>query len=122
MWVAGGLARFRYAEVVALCIASLLFVVSLYEYPYLPDQVASHWNIRGEVDGYLPKFWGVFLLPIVFILLTLLFIAIPRVDPLKANIEVFRKYYDVFIILFSIFFLAIHMQVTLWSAGVKVSP
>ena len=116
------MARFRYAEVVALCIASLLFVVSLYEYPYLPDQVASHWNIRGEVDGYLPKFWGVFLLPIVFILLTLLFIAIPRVDPLKANIEVFRKYYDVFIILFSIFFLAIHMQVTLWSAGVKVSP
>ncbi|MCM8832883.1 MAG: hypothetical protein NC816_03050 [Candidatus Omnitrophica bacterium] len=37
----------------------------------------------------------------------LLFIAIPRIEPLKANIEKFRRYYDGCIILFFIFMFSI---------------
>ena len=31
----------------------------------LPDQMASHWNANDEVDGTMPRFWGVFLLPLI---------------------------------------------------------
>jgi len=84
--------------------------------------MASHWNIHGEVDGYISKFWGVFLLPFIFTALALLFVAIPRIDPLKANIEKFRKYYDGFIILFSIFWFSIYIQSILWNIGIQISP
>lgn len=114
--------RINRSEVFVLALAALSLCVSVCLYPLMPEKVASHWNIRGEGDGYLPKFWGLFLLPIIFAGVALLLIAVPRIDPLKENIRAFRKYYDGFIILFSLFLFSIYLQVILWNIGVRVSP
>ena len=98
------------------------FVLALVLYPQMPERMASHWNIKGEVDGYMSKFWGLFLIPFLLAGFGLFFFAIPRIDPLKANIEKFRKYYNGFIILFSVFMLLIYIQVILWNAGIKIAP
>ena len=100
----------------------LSFTVSIYSYPQMPEKVASHWNAQGQVNGYMPKFWGLFLAPFILVGLALLFAAIPRIDPLKENIQKFRKYYDGFIILFFIFMLSIHFQIILWNLGIRISP
>jgi len=112
----------RKSEIIVFGIILLSFIISIYFYPQMPEKMASHWNIQGEVDNYMPKFWGLFLIPFILIGLSLLFVAIPKIDPLKTNIEKFRKYYDGFIILFSIFVLSIHLQVILWNLGIKISP
>jgi len=112
----------RKSEITILAIILLFFISAIYFYPQMPEKMASHWNFQGEVDGYISKFWGLFLMPLVLIGLALLFVAIPRIDPLKANIEKFRKYYDGFIILFFVFMLSIHFQVILWNIGIKISP
>ena len=114
--------RFRGSEIIIFGMALLFFIIGIYFYPRMPERMASHWNIHGEVDGYISKFWGVFLLPFIFTALALLFVAIPRIDPLKANIEKFRKYYDGFIILFSIFWFSIYIQTILWNIGIQISP
>ncbi|MEM3479188.1 MAG: SdpI family protein [Candidatus Bathyarchaeia archaeon] len=114
--------RINKSEVFVLVLAALSLCVSVCLYPLMPEKVASHWNVRGEVDGYLPKLWGLFLLPIIFAGVALLLIAVPRIDPLRENIMAFRKYYDGFIILFSLFLFSIHLQVILWNIGVRVSP
>ena len=88
----------------------------------MPEKIASHWNVRGEVNGYVSKLWGLFLMPFILAGLAGLFAAVPRIDPLKANIEKFRKHYDGFIILFFIFMLSIHFQLILWNLGIKISP
>jgi uncharacterized membrane protein len=64
----------------------------------LPDPMPSHWNAAGEVDGYTSKFWGVWLMPLMTLGITLLLAAVPAIDPLKANIEKFRGLYNAFII------------------------
>ena len=97
----------RKTELFILIFVIVSFIIGIYLYPKMPEQMASHWNAQGNVDDYMPKFWGVFLMPFVFAGLALLFIVIPRIDPLKKNIEKFRKYYDGFIILFLIWFLLI---------------
>ena len=51
----------------------LSFVTAFYLYPKMPDKMASHWNTAGEVDSYMSKFWGSFLLPIVLLVMVLLF-------------------------------------------------
>jgi len=112
----------RKSEIIVFGIILLSFIISIYFYPQMPEKMASHWNIQGEVDNYMPKFWGLFLIPFILIGLSLLFVAIPKIDPLKTNIEKFRKYYDGFIILFSIFVLSIHLQVILWNLGIKIGP
>jgi uncharacterized membrane protein len=83
----------------------------------LPDQMASHWNINDEVDGYMPKFWGVFLLPLITLGLFLLFRVIPSVDPLKANIEQFREAFNLFIVLMVAFMIYLYGLTLAWSLG-----
>ena len=99
-------------------IVLLSFAVSLYVYPQAPDELASHWNASGEVDGYMEKIWGLFLMPIVGVAMLLLFLVIPRIDPLKRNIEEFRKYYDGFIIIMMLFLFYIHLLTILWNLDV----
>ncbi len=108
-------------EIAVFGIALAAFLVGACFYPYLPERMASHWNARGEVDGYMPKAWGAFLMPIFILGLGLPFMVIVRIDPLKANIEKFRKYYDGFIILFSVFLFCMNLWMLLWNIGYQLS-
>jgi len=83
----------------------------------MPDKMASHWNAQGEVDGYMSKFWGVFLMPTVSVGLFLLFLLMPKIDPLKANIEKFRKYYDGFIVMMIAFLFYAYALTIAWNLG-----
>jgi len=90
--------------IVISLIILLSFVIAIYSYQKIEgDKVASHWNAQGQVDGYMSKFWGIFLFPLMFIGLYLLFLLIPKIDPLKKNILKFRKYYDIFILVIMLF-------------------
>lgn len=112
----------RKATAVITGLVFLSFIVSIYFYPHVPDPMATHWNSRGEVDGYMSKFWGLFFMPLVITGLAALFLAIPRIDPKRENIVKFRKYYDGFIIVLIFFMLAVHLQVLLWNTGIQISP
>lgn len=86
----------------ALCIGLGLIVLCVLAgaavYPQLPERVASHWNANGQVDGYMSRFWGVAVFPITLVVVFAIFAAIPVIDPLKANIARFERYYAGFIV------------------------
>jgi len=103
--------------IIAIGIIILSFAVGLYFYPSMPERMASHWNFQGRVDGYMSKFWGLFLMPIISFAMFLLFVLIPKIDPLKANVQKFRKYFDGFIILMMVFLFYIYLLTILWSLG-----
>lgn len=86
-------------------------------YNRLPDPVASHWSERNVVDGYMPRFWGAFMMPVVAAGMFLLFLLIPQIDPLKANIATFREYFNTFIVLFTVFLLYMHGLTLAWNLG-----
>ncbi|MBU0614591.1 MAG: DUF1648 domain-containing protein [Nanoarchaeota archaeon] len=105
-----------------LIIIAAIFLVTLYHYPSLPDKIATHWNASGNVDGYSSKAFGAFLLPVMVIVITFLFVLFPRIDPLRSNIQKFKKYYEGFILIFLLFMLMVQLQIILWNTGVKLSP
>ncbi|MCD6274410.1 MAG: SdpI family protein [Candidatus Aenigmarchaeota archaeon] len=109
----------RKNEIIILGIILFSFIFGIYFYPQMPEKIASHWNVQGQVDGYMPKFWGLFLMPLISAGLFLLFITIPKIDPLKTNIEKFRKYYDGFIILIIIFLFYLHLLTIFWNMGIR---
>jgi len=78
--------KLRKSEIISLVIVIISLIIGIYFYPLMPEKVASHWNAEGKVDGYMPKFWGLFLMPIISAVLLFLFIIIPKIDPLKHNI------------------------------------
>ena len=93
------------------------FVLAFYYYPSMPDQMASHWNAKGEVDGNMSKFWGLFLMPILSIFMFGLFLLLPSIDPLKKNFVKFRAYYDWFVVVLLGFLLYIYLLTLLWNLG-----
>jgi len=54
--------------------------------------------------------------------IALLFFVIPRVDPLRDNIQKFRGHYEGFMIVLILFMIAIELQILLWGIGTKISP
>jgi len=107
--------------IIALGIILISFLLGIYLYPMMPEKMASHWNARGEVDGYMTKFWALFLMPLMSLGLLLLFLVIPKIDPLKQNIEKFRKYFDIFIVLMLGFLFYIYLLTIFWNLGVRFS-
>jgi uncharacterized membrane protein len=79
--------------------------------------MASHWDVNDQVNGYMSKFWGVFLMPLMTAGLVLFFLAIPKIDPLRANIAAFRDVFNVFIVLFVGFMVYIYILTLLWNMG-----
>ena len=76
-------------------IAMVILVVAMYGvggalYSRMPEQMASHWNAAGNADGYISRFWGVFLFPLISLGLLGLLLVIPKIDPLRANIRKFK--------------------------------
>lgn len=109
--------KIRNSEIIIFLIVVLAFALGIYFYPQMPANMASHWNEKGEVNGYMPKFWGIFLMPLISLVMLLLFTIIPRIDPLKENIAKFRKYFDSFIVIIFLFLLYIFLLTIFWSLG-----
>jgi uncharacterized membrane protein len=99
----------------AIVIAS--FIVAVIVYPNLPAKVPSHWNLAGEVDGYINQFWGAFLMPFISLGLYILFLIIPKIDPKRENIRKFIGEFNVFIFFILLFLAAIYAFSLLWSFG-----
>lgn len=104
-------------SLIVLFLIAIAVVAGALLWDQLPDQMASHWNANDEVDGYMPKFKGVFLMPLITLAMFGLFLLLPNIDPLKANIAQFRGTFNLFIVLIVLFMLYIHGLTIAWSLG-----
>lgn len=109
----------RNTKYILLGLTVVVFVVGLVLYPSFPEQVASHWNANGEVDGYMSKFSGIFLFGFIMAGMLLVYFFIPRFDPLKKNIDSFRPAYNSFWIWMFVFFAYIFGLSMLWNIGYR---
>ncbi len=107
----------RTTLVVCLLMIVAAVVLSLAVYNRLPDPVASHWGFNDQVNGTMPRFWGAFLMPIITALMLGLFVLLPAIDPLKANIAKFRGTFNTFIAVIVAFLLYIQILTLVWNLG-----
>lgn len=103
--------------VISVLLILAVVLAGIFLWNQLPEQMASHWNEQDQVDGYMGKFWGVFMVPLIMVGITLLFLAIPYIDPLKKNIASFRGLFNAFIVLFNVFMAYIHALTLAWNLG-----
>jgi uncharacterized membrane protein len=107
----------KLTSIIVLTLIAIALIAGLSLWNQLPDQMASHWNANDQVDGYISRFWGVFLMPLITLGMFVLFLVVPGIDPLKANIAQFREAFNVFIALMVAFMLYIHGLTLAWSLG-----
>jgi uncharacterized membrane protein len=58
-------------------------------YTRLPHRIPTHWNLQGEVDGWMEKPWGVLMQPAIATAMLAVLWVLPRVDPRRENLQRF---------------------------------
>lgn len=53
----------------------------------LPAEVPTHWNLRGEADGWMARLPGAFIAPFIATAILALVHALPWIDPRRRNFE-----------------------------------
>src|SRR5512142_3242986 len=109
----------RLTIIVSLTLILIAVVFSLAVYNHLPDRMASHWGLNDEVNGTISRFWGAFLMPLMAAGMLALFLLIPLIDPLKANIATFRPTYNAFVAALMVFLFYLHILTVVWNLGVQ---
>jgi len=104
-------------SIISIILIAIAVIAGALLWNQLPDQMASHWNVNDEVDGTIPRVWGVFMMPLITLGMLVLFLVVPNIDPLKANIAQFRESFNLFIVLIVAFMLYIHGLTLAWSLG-----
>jgi len=94
------------------------FIVAIYFYPIMPPQMAIHWGINNEANGYSSKAFGLFFMPVLSVFMLLLFVFLPKIDPYKKNFDQFKKYYQNFINLIFAFLFYIYLISLIWNLGI----
>ncbi len=76
-----------------------MLAYSLWLYSSLPERIPTHWNWKGEVDGWGSRSFGSFFLPGMSAGLFLLFLALPWLSPKGFQVEPFRSTYNLIVVL-----------------------
>lgn len=98
----------------------MMFVGGALLYPYLPSEVPMHWNIRGNVDRYMPKNNALWAIPILTSAVFLLFQILPYFDPNKKKYKLFKKEWEIMQTAIIAFFVYIHFLTFYISINPKV--
>lgn len=80
-------------EIVPLVLIAGVFALAAWSWPRLPEQIPTHWNLNGQVDGHGNKFVGLLVLPLSVLGIYLLMMMLPLVDPGRANYRNFARAY-----------------------------
>jgi uncharacterized membrane protein len=98
----------------------LAWVFSAVLYNRMPDRIPTHWNWKGEIDGWGDKQWAAWLLPGMMLGLWLLFQGLPWLSPRQFEIQPFRKVYDFIIGLVMLMFAGLHAVFLLPAVGLPL--
>ncbi|HEY1435046.1 MAG TPA: DUF1648 domain-containing protein, partial [Thermoanaerobaculia bacterium] len=81
----------RISDLLGLLLVAAAFALVGLRYPGLPDPMPSHWDAAGHVNGWMPKPWGAFLIPIVMAVMWLGFLVLPKISPRGFEMEPFLR-------------------------------
>lgn len=107
-------------ELLNLGLVGLAFATAGALYRHLPATVPVHWNARGQANGFAPRAWGAFLMPVVMAAVYLLLTAVPRISPRGFGVERFARVYRIFRTAILAFLLLTSVLVSWAGTGAKV--
>jgi uncharacterized membrane protein len=109
-------------KIISICmaIAVICLLSGIFLYPYLPQKIPTHWNIHDEIDGWSSKAFGIILFPGFMLIMIFLFWYLPKIDPMKKNIQKFQKYYDWFCLAIILFFAYLFILTMFASFGTQI--
>jgi uncharacterized membrane protein len=95
----------------AFFVTAVILAFSLWALPTLPTRVVTHWGVDGQPNGWSSPLFAAFLLPGVMVLMSVIFAALPNIDPLKKNYQFHGSVYFLLANVIVLFMGLIHLLV-----------
>jgi len=101
----------------------LMLLFSAWAWTSIPGEqkIPVHWNIHGQPDRYGGKFEGLLLTPLIAVALSLLFLALPFIEPRKLNLEKSKGAYFAIWMTMLLFTMGVHVALVFTALGWKVN-
>ncbi|QDV90229.1 Immunity protein SdpI [Phycisphaerae bacterium RAS2] len=109
------MSRNHYLLMIGMILAGAAFGGAFYN--SIPDPAPTHWNLKGEIDGYGPRWVAAFLMPIIAAGLVGLLAGLPLLGPFRENFERFRSTYGRICVAVLTLIMAIHVVFVLGATG-----
>ena len=107
----------RKLQMLSVALVALSFITAYFAYPLMPQRVASHWNIEGNVDGYMPRDAGTYFMPLLGAAMLALLYILPSIDPKKENYRQFQGEYDEMVVIIIAFLYYIYLLTLAFNMG-----
>ncbi|MEO5811930.1 MAG: SdpI family protein [Rhodanobacter sp.] len=106
----------------AVSVAFVLIAVAaaVWLYPQLPPQVPTHWDLYGNVNGTMPRFWGAAFPALSILVLAILTAVLPVISPRRFEIAPFSSVYSLLMLAVQGVLLVIGLSMLLAGAGYAV--
>jgi uncharacterized membrane protein len=98
-------------------VAAAMWAFALAVYARLPARVPTHWDLHGQVNGWMARPWGAVMLPLAATLLLGVLWLLPRIDPRRANIEHSRESWRLLVNLILLFLAALEATTLGYALG-----
>lgn len=105
---------------VSIAFVAVAVGVALWLYPRLPLQTPSHWNLQGQVNGHLPRFWAAAMPALVIASLAVLTVLLPAISPRRFEIGSFAPVFALLMLTIQAFMLVVGVSMLLAGAGYAV--
>ena len=108
-------------NLLALILVLAGFALTAALYGQMPDPVPTHWNLRGVADGFTPKPWGPFLMPLTNAGVLGLMLGLRAFAPREMPVERFARVYTVLTAAVVAFLALVEALTSLAALGVAVN-
>lgn len=110
----------RRAHLYSLTLTGASFAVAAALYSRLPDPVPTHWDFAGNADGFTPKPWGAFMLPLIQLGVWALLAVVPLISPRRYSIAPFAGVYGKLVVAVNVFETAAGFVTLMAAAGMPI--
>lgn len=109
--------KLKKTEILILILTIVYLITAAIIYPYLPEQIATHWNAQGIADDFSPKLFGVLIMPFFFIFVLVIYSMFSRTEYFKK--EEINKQLSTTITLSVLFLFLISILSLVYNLGIK---
>ncbi|MGI9247918.1 MAG: SdpI family protein [Woeseiaceae bacterium] len=108
------------ANILCLVFIAITVAITAFLYPSLPEQIPTHWNIKGEVDDYTAKPWGVLIMPLSATFVFAVMKLIPVISPKGYRMDQFAGVLNILMVTLVGFVSGVGLLVLLEASGRNV--
>ena len=110
----GNIMKLRSTSILILVIVTGMFIVSAYAWNQLPEgsQIPIRFDLNGNPTSYGGKAMGLLFIPIIAVILTVLYITIPLVEPRSRHLQLSQQAYSATLVTTIAFLAIIHVAMT----------